>query len=62
MKIKTSYTGCGYITDGKVYDVKLNGVEELIVDDDGDTISVIGPSWGSSCPHLNDEGYWELVE
>ena len=62
MKVNTSYAGCSYITAGKVYNVEQNGIEELIIDDEGDTISIIGPSWDSTCPHLNNEGYWELVE
>ena len=62
MKVNTSYAGCSYITAGKVYNVEQNGIEELIIDDEGDTISIVGPSWGFACPHLSDEGYWELVE
>lgn len=62
MKIKTSYTDCRSITAGKVYDVEQDGVDEMIIDDDGDTLYIVGLSWGSTCPHLDDMGHWELVE
>ncbi|QDP56544.1 MAG: hypothetical protein Tp118SUR00d2C21406351_50 [Prokaryotic dsDNA virus sp.] len=61
MKVKTSYTSCEYITAGKIYHVEQDGVDEIIIDDDGDTIYIMGPSY-SACPHLNDEGHWEEVQ
>ena len=62
MKVKTSYTGCDYITAGKVCDVKVSGNDEILIDDEGEGIDIIGPKWDSTCPHLDDEGYWEEVE
>lgn len=62
IKVKTSYTGCGYITAGKVYEVKVSCSGEILIDDAGDEIDIMGPDWGSTCPHLNDEGYWEEVK
>ena len=62
IKVKTSYTGCNYITSGKVYEVKVSGIFESMIADVGDKIDIVGPYWGLTCPHLNDEGYWEEVK
>lgn len=62
VKVKTSYEGCDYITAGKVYDVVVSGTDEILIDDNGDKVNIVGPSYGCFCPHLNDEGRWELVK
>ena len=58
MYIRTSYTGCNYLTAGKLYEVIENNNDSLvtILDDDGDCI-VIHIQESS---HINDNA-WEVV-
>lgn len=59
MKIRTSYTGCPYITAGKIYEVisHYKGFAEIYADCD---IDISAKLYGT-CAHLNDVGTWEIV-
>ena len=59
MKVKTSYTGSGYITAGKEYEVQLftGGDCGAIIDDKGDRLFIVL----SVCAHINEQA-WEVVQ
>lgn len=57
--VKTNYTGCSYITAGKVYEViGAIGHGCWIVDDQGDIIH-IATREAATCCHLDSVGFWE---
>lgn len=59
--VKTSYTGCSYITAGKLYEVvSQDGELFSILDDDNSRISVCVN--GGNSAHLNFEGCFECAE
>ncbi len=60
MKIRTSYTGCSYITAGKIYDAKPlgDGMASIETDNVGMLIVIYR---GRKCGHLNSIGTWEIV-
>ena len=62
MKVKTDYTKCNYIKAGKIYEVCTDGYSQLITNESGDRIEILAPPFSGSCPHLNCEGFWEVVE
>lgn len=59
--VKTNYTGCLYITAGKVYEVTgSDGKYCWIVDDQGDRIYIIADE-ADTCYHLDSVGFWEYA-
>lgn len=64
MKVKTNYTECEYITPGKEYRVYRGPYNhgQKIICDAGGLIEIVAPPWELACPHLNGEGFWEIVE
>ena len=65
IKVRTSYTGCPYITAGKVYEAKQKQgwLAPYIINDEGSESHIMAHEAliGEDCPHLNNEGHWEIV-
>lgn len=67
--VRTSYTGCPYVTAGKNYLVteiagRPTGACGWIIDDAGERIGIGIPAGGTSntCAHLDWKGVWEIIE
>lgn len=61
--VMTDYTGCGYITAGKVYELTFDeDDDELVVDDEGDKILIMSPFYQETCFHLEGAGRWYYVD
>lgn len=59
MKVKTDYSNCAYITEGKVYSIELDSDgEHTIIDDVGVKIWIVIDK--SGCPHLRGNN-WVVV-
>jgi hypothetical protein len=60
--VMTDYTGCRYVTAGKVYELAFDeNNDELVVDDEGDKIIIASPVYHASCFHLEGIGRWYYV-
>lgn len=62
--VMTDYTGCDYITAGKVYEMTLGeDTDELIEPDDVCAeINIMGPDYRVPCTHLHGIGSWYYVD
>ena len=61
--VTTDYTGCPYITAGKLYKVNRYGTSgEKITFDAGDEREIISPSWSSTCGFLDGHDWqWGVI-